>query len=135
MIRTGEFNKARKLLSGLKSDHYVGGVAEAYCRVLDEYPDGTYSGMPISQPDVLWRASTAVALHEMSSMREKMSDLPGLGELRRDELTLESKEMRQLFASSTKSKLSWTSSTVWKSASPRAASSTSSNWPSGRAWP
>jgi V8-like Glu-specific endopeptidase len=97
MIRTGEFNKARKLLSGLKSDHYVGGVAEAYCRVLDEYPDGTYSGMPISQPDVLWRASTAVALHEMSSMREKMSDLPGLGELRRDELTLESKEMRQLF--------------------------------------
>lgn len=97
LIRAGEYQQALDRFGKLSNDAYVGPIAQAYSRVIEEYPDGQYNGESISNPDVLWRASTAVARRALTEMKAKMLDLPGIGEMRRDEHTMESGEMRRLF--------------------------------------
>ncbi|MEP0843719.1 MAG: trypsin-like peptidase domain-containing protein [Phycisphaerae bacterium] len=78
VVRGGDAEAAKAELRKLPKDQLV---AQAYLRVYERYPDGTYLGEKLSVPDVMWRASTGEALRALAAVTPHLDD----AEKRRDD--------------------------------------------------
>jgi S1-C subfamily serine protease len=60
-LRAADFKEATASFTRLKSRGDVGWVAKTYLAVLDRFPNGSFRGRRLSEPDVMWAASTKIA--------------------------------------------------------------------------
>lgn len=71
VLRTGDLAAAKEAFSKFPKDQLV---AQSYARVLERYPDGVFLGDKLSEPDVLWRASTGEAKRILASIAKDLAD-------------------------------------------------------------
>ena len=83
-LRSGAYEDAAKGFERLKrAKGDVGWVAKCYQRVLTRYPSGAYLGSPLSRPDTIWRASTAVAKEILADVDARLARLSKLDDKHR----------------------------------------------------
>ncbi len=75
-LRAGSFEAAETALGklGRKKDN-VGRLAQGYAEILADHPDGQFMGAPLSEPDAIWRASSAAAYAVLADIDERMAKL------------------------------------------------------------
>lgn len=82
-MRAGKYDDAMETFKHNRSKRSeVGWVAEAYMDVLEQYPDKTYYGASLSDPDAVWRASTDTAMKLIADVDERMAKLDSMDYLK-----------------------------------------------------
>lgn len=90
-LRAGKYDEAKDIFKRNRSKKSeVGWIAESYLALLEVYPDGTYRGEPLSDPDVVWRASTEAAMKIIADADARMDKLEDL------EYSKQEKELKNL---------------------------------------
>jgi hypothetical protein len=71
VLRTGDVDAAKETFQKFPKDQLI---AQGYLRVLERYPDGLFLGEKLSEPDVMWRASTGEARRIVAEADKTLSD-------------------------------------------------------------